>query len=246
MPSGSAGSRSGTALAQLNTLGVGVSDVTLFTMTALLIENNGNIAAASQQFMQNYANGQLSQAFADQVLGRVDVIADANDPFFTFSVATPVNNQSGNVHGFEIQGQHFFGDTGFGIAGSFTKVYGDVKFDKGADPNANVFALVGLSDSANITGIFEKYGFSTRVAYNWRGRFLSQVNRGAYRNPVYYKPFGTLDLSMNYDITPNIAVSLEAVNILSEPVRTYGRSKTQLWFAQELKPRVLVGARFRF
>ena len=47
-------------------------------------------------------------------------------------------------------------------------------------------------------------------------------------------------------VTPQIAVSIEAINVLSEPVRTYGRDERQLFFAQELKPRVLVGARYRF
>jgi len=244
--SGAAGSRSGTALAQLNTLGIPVSDVSLFTLTALLIQNNGNLAAATAQFQANYANGQLNQQFVDQVLAQTDVIADANDPLFNFSVATPINNQSGNIHGFEIQGQHFFGESGFGISGSFTKVYGDIGVDVGADPTQNVFALVGLSDSFNVTGIYDKYGISARVSYNWRDKYLSRINRGNNHNPVFFEPFGTLDVNLSYELTANIALSLEAINVLSEPVRSYSRDKDQLYFAQELKPRILFGARYRF
>ncbi len=243
---GTAGSRSGTALAELNRLGTTVSDVSLFTLTALIVQNNGNLAAASQQFQANLVNGQLSQQFVDTVLAQTDVIANATDPLFEFSVATPINNRSGNINGFEIQGQHFFGDTGFGISGSFTKVNGDVDVDVGADPSQNVFALVGLSDSFNITGIYDKYGLSARVAYNWRDKFLSGTNRGASRNPTFVDSFGTVDVNISYDVTQNIAVSLEAINVLSEPVRTYARDENQLWFAQELKPRILLGARYRF
>jgi TonB-dependent receptor len=244
--SGAAGSRSGTALAQLQSLGVTVSDVTLFTLTALLVENNGNLAAATQQFLANYANGQLNQQFVDAVLARTDVIANATDPLFTFSVSTPINNRRANIHGFELQGQYFLGDTGFGISGSFTKVYGDVKFDRGSDPTQNVFVLVGLSDNFNVTGIYEKYGLSARVAYNWRGKFLNAANRQASRNPLYFAPFGTLDVNLSYEVTPNISLSLEAINVLSEPIRTFARAKTELYFAQELHPRVLLGARFKF
>ncbi|MGF7152022.1 TonB-dependent receptor [Sphingomonas zeicaulis] len=243
---GAPGTRSGTALTQLQTLGITVSDVSLFTLTALLDENNGNLAAATAQLQANINNGVLDQAFVDQVLARRDVLADGTDPLFEFSVSTPINNRQGNIHGFEIQGQHFFGETGFGVSGSFTKVSGDVSVDVGADPTQNVFALVGLSDSFNITGIFEKYGASARVSYNWRDKYLSATNRGGSRNPVFYAPFGTLDANLSYDITENIAVSLEAINILSEPVRTYARDTKQLYFAQELKPRILVGARYRF
>ena len=105
---------------------------------------------------------------------------------------------------------------------------------------------MGLSDSYNVTGIYDKNGISARVAYNWRGKFLSQINRGDNRNPVFFAPFGTVDANISYDVTPNIAVSLEAINILSEPVRSYARDEKELYFAQELKPRVLLGARFRF
>jgi TonB-dependent receptor len=244
--SGALGSRSGTALTQLNALGITASDVNLFTLTALLVKNNGNLAAATAEFQANFSNGNLNQQFVDQVLADIDVIADGNDPLFNFSVATPINNRSANIHGFEIQGQHFFGDTGFGVSGSFTKVNGDVGIDVGADPTANVFALTGLSDSFNITGIYDKHGLSARVAYNWRDKFLAQTNRGASRNPVFFAPFGTLDINVSYDVTENIAVSFEAINVLSEPIRTYARDENQLWFAQELKPRFLLGARYRF
>ena len=245
--SGAAGTRSGIALAQLDALGITRSDVTLFTLTALLAENNGNLAAATQQFQANFTNGQLNQQFVDAVLARTDIIANGSDPLFNVSVATPINNRSANIHGFEIQGQHFFGESGFGVSGSFTKVYGDVDVDVGADPAVNVFALTGLSDSFSVTGIYDRNGLSARLSYNWRDKFLAATNRGAEnRNPVFVDAFGTFDVNISYDLTPQIAISVEAINVLSEPVRTYGRDEKQLFFAQELKPRVLVGVRYRF
>ena len=245
--SGAPGSRSGTALNEINRLGAVVSDVSLFTLTALIDEYNGDLAAASAEFQANLgANGQLNQAFVDTILAERDVIANENDPLFGFDVTTPINNREGNIHGFELQGQYFFGDTGFGVSGSFTKVYGDVDVDILSDPGTNVYALVGLADSFNVTGIYEKGPISVRVAYNWRDKFLSEVNRGGGRSPVFFEPFGTLDANIFYELTDNVALTLEAINILSEPVRSYGRDEKQLWFAQELKPRILAGARFRF
>jgi TonB-dependent receptor len=246
--SGAPGTLSGDALDLINSNGILLSDVTLFTMAALIQQNGGNEAAALAQFNANYnaATQTLSQAFVDQVLAAEDIIAGPNDPLFNFSVSTPINSETGNIHGFELQFQHFFGETGFGIAGSLTKVYGDVDVDIGADPSSNIFALVGLADSFNITGIFEKYGFSGRVAYNWRGKVLAQTNRQGSRNPVFFEPFGTLDASLSYDVTSNIAVTLEAVNLLGEDVRSYARTKPQLWFAQEQDPRFWLGARYRF
>lgn len=245
---GAPGTRSGAALAVIEDLGAVLSDVSLFTLTALIDANNGDVAAATAQFQANLnANGQLNQTFVDTTLAQYDVIANDTDPLFNFQVSTPINNRSGNVHGFEIQGQYFFGTTGFGVSGSFTKVYGDVDADVLSDPGTDVFALTGLSDSFNITGIYETGGLSARVAYNWRDKFLSAVNRGeGSRNPVFFDSFGTLDASVSYDLNEQVSFSLEAVNILSEPIRSYGRDENQLFFAQELKPRVFLGARYRF
>lgn len=244
---GAPGTRSGAALAEINALGAVLSDVSLFTFTALIDANNGDVAAARSQFQANLgANGQLNQAFVDTILAQRDVIANDTDPLFIFDVATPINNREGNIHGFELQGQYFFGDTGFGVSGSLTKVFGDVNVDVLSDPDTDVFALLGLSDSYNITAIYDAEPFTARVAYNWRGKFLSEVNRGGSRNPVFFDDFGTLDASFNWDFNDQIAFSLEAVNILSEPIRSFGRDENQLFFAQELDPRIFVGARYRF
>ncbi len=153
------------------------------------------------------------------------MIANGTDPLFNFFVTTPINNRQGNIHGFEIQGQHFFGDSGFGIAASFTKVNGDVNVDVGADPSTNVFALLGLSDTLNLTGIYEKGGLSARVAYNWRSKYLAEVNRGGSRNPVFFAPFGTVDLNVSYDINDRFAISAEAINLLSELSAAMGAAR---------------------
>jgi hypothetical protein len=246
--SGAPGTTSGIALGLINSNSILLSDVTLFTMSALLVKHNGDTAAALAEFNSNYNAGTktLNQAFVDQILGQFDILPGANDPLLSFSVATPINNRSANIHGIEIQGQHFFGNSGFGIAGSLTKVFGDVDFDRGSDPTANAFALTGLSDTANASLIFEKYGISARVSYNWRGKFLSRLNRGGNHNPVYFEPFGTLDASLSYEFMPNASITLEAQNLTSEPIRTYARSTRQLYFAQELHPRFWLGARWRF
>ncbi|WP_081987882.1 TonB-dependent receptor [Sphingomonas sp. 37zxx] len=244
--SGAPGTRSGTAASRLTAQSYDLSDVNLFTYTALLIQNNGNTAAADAIFAANFAGGGLNQSFVDRILNEVDIRADANDPLFQFSVSAPINNREGKLNGFEFAVTHFFGDTGFGVAGSYTKVNGDVRVDPFADPTVNIFALTGLGDSANLTGIYDRYGISARVAYNWRASYLTATNQGGNRNPLFTDAFGTLDVNISYDLNDTIAVTLEGINLTSEVVRTYGRTETNLVFAQELKPRFLLGARYRF
>ena len=118
--------------------------------------------------------------------------------------------------------------------------------DPYADPNVNIFALSGLGDSANLTAIYDKGGISARVSYNWRDKYLAATNQGGNRNPLFTAAFGTLDGSISYDVTKAFSVSLEAVNLTSEPFRQYARTETNLVYVQELKPRYYLGARYRF
>lgn len=244
--SGAAGTRSGDAKAQLTAIGADQTDVNLFTMTAL-IQQTGSVAAASAQFQANRGpSGDLNQAYVDQILAAYDIEPNSQDPLFNFQVAQPINNRTGKIHGFELAAQHFFGDTGFGVAGAYTMVRGDVDFDIASDPGQDQFALLGLSDTANATLIYDKNGLSARLAYNWRDRFLQATNRGGSRNPVYVEPFGQLDFNVSYDVTEKLAISLEGLNLTRESLRTYARDENQLWFGQELDRRFLLGARYRF
>lgn len=250
--SGAAGTRSGLARQMLTDVGADQTDVNLFTATALIIQNGGDVAAAQAQFQANRTPlpggglGDLNQGFVDQILSSVDIEANASDPLFNFQIAQPINTRQAKIWGFELAGAHFFGDTGFGVAAAYTFVDGDIGFDIGADPGEDQFALLGLSDTANVTLIYEKYGVSARVAWNWRDKFLAQTNRGGDRNPVFVEAFDQVDLNVSYDITEDLAVSFEAINIFKERLRTHGRDKNQLWMVQELDTRYLLGARYRF
>jgi TonB-dependent receptor len=245
--SGAAGTRSGDAKNALNGLGADVSDVNLFVMTAL-IQARGSTAAAVAEFSANYnpATRSLSDAYVQQINNALDVSGNAADPLYQFQVTRPINNRDAEIYGVEIAGQYFLGSTGFGIAAQYTLVRGDVGFNIGASPNEDQFALVGLSDTASATLIYEKHGLSARVAYNWRDKFLSGINRQDSRNPEFTAPFGQLDATISYEFTPNFAVTLEGINLTEESVRTYARDEKQLWYAQELDRRFLLGARFRF
>jgi len=245
--SGAPGTRSGAARQLLTDIGADQTDVNLFTATALIIQNGGSVPAATAQFQANrIAGGDLNQAFVDQILASIDIEANATDPLFNFQVAQPINNQEAKIWGFELAGAYFLGDTGFGVAAAYTYVDGDVGFDVGANPGEDQFALLGLSDTANITLIYEKYGISARLAWNWRDKYLVRTNRGGPRNPVFVAPFDQIDVNISYDVNENISVSFEGINILGEHLRTYARDKNELYYAQELDARYLVGVRYKF
>jgi TonB-dependent receptor len=241
-----AGPRAQTAMKYLRDNGFNADDSALFTLMAM-IDNPGQFTDASGTVWtggaQNY-NGTNAQhvAFAT----RYDLLPNANDPLTTFGVSRPVNNKEAGIHGWEFGGQYFFGDTGFGVLANYTVVRGDVGYDNASDPDENQFALLGLSDSANAVLMYEKYGFTVRLAYNWRDEFLSNINIGQWRNPIYVEEYDQIDLSVGYDFSDHLSLSFEGLNLTEEDIRWHGRSDKQVWFVEDQGARYALGARYKF
>mgnify|MGYP002775325387 CR=1 FL=1 len=252
--SGAPGSRSGIAKGLLGSINQSTTDVNLFTMTALYdhyLQTGSNSATAQNQAKSDYqahldGSGNLTQSYVDQVLQAYDLVADANDPLFVFETNIPVNNKTANIHGVELAFQHFFADTGFGVSGSLTTVNGDIGFDNGAAPGTQQFPLLGLSNTYNVTAIYDKGAWSGRISYNWRDKFISATNIGAQGDPGYTEAFGTIDAALNYQVTPAIQLTFEGLNLNKAHLRQYGRDTTNLYFAQELDSRYQIGLRYKF
>jgi TonB-dependent receptor len=246
--SGAPGSRSGNALDVIDTLGVDQSEAHLFTLVALIDANGGDVGAAQAEFEANLdpVTNTLPQSYVDDILTQYDVVGDANDPEMIFSVTQPINDREADVWGYEFAVQHFFGDSGFGFAANYTVVEGDVEADPGQDPNENVFNLVGLSDTANVTLIYENYGWSARLAYNWRDKFLNAANVSGSRDPQYTDAFGQLDMAVTWDMNDNLQFSFEGINLTGENTVQYRRRENMIVWAYELEPRYTFGARYRF
>jgi len=244
--SGAPGTRSGDALTAINNLGVDQSPANLFTMVALIDKNGKNVAAAQAEFQSNLSGGSLPHTYVDAILGQYDVLPNSSDPLMQFRVTQPVNTDEGTIDGWEFAFQHFFGGSGFGVAGSYTLVNGSVDADPQQDPNENQFALVGLSDSANFTAMFEKFGLSARLAYNWRDDFLNATNQGGWRSPRFTEAYGQIDLSVSYDITDHLQVQFDGINLTGEDHREYLRKPGLTIWAYELAPRYSIGARYKF
>ena len=242
---GVAGSRSGNALGVIDSLGVDRSEAHLFTMVAL-IDELGTTEAAQAEFESHLVNGVLPQTYVDEILAAHDVVGDANDPEMQFRVSQPINDQEANIWGWEFAAQHFFGDSGFGLAGSYTIVNGDIEADPGQDPNENQFALVGLSDTANVTAMYENYGFSARLSYNWRDDFLNGTNQGGSRSGQFTEAFGQVDMTVSYDFNESLQVTVEGINLTGEDHRQYRRLDGMTVWAYELAPRYAIGARYKF
>jgi TonB-dependent receptor len=250
------GPRAQAALAALQNGGFSTDDSALFTMMAMMVYadedpfwydvNSDEVRQANEIFVggaENYdASNNQHVAFATQY----DLIPVEEDPSYVFSVQKPINNKEANIHGWELGGQYFFGDTGFGVLANYTIVEGDVEFEDTAPVGTTQFALVGLSDSANLVLMYENYGFTVRAAYNWREEFLTNANFGNQNNPIYVEEYDQIDLSIGYDLNKQLAISFEAINLTEEDVRWHARSKKQVWRLEDQGARYSLGARYKF
>lgn len=126
--------------------------------------------------------------------------------------------------------------SGFGIVANYTlqdfsggsvvdttsgrglNVLGDVSIPRG---------LLDFSENAyNLTAYYEKYGISARARYTWREGFRTQDFGGGantsgsstFSFPVYTLDRGQLNASLNYAVTENFSVGIEAVNLTEEEI----------------------------
>jgi TonB-dependent receptor len=173
------------------------------------------------------------------------ITGQPTDPLMTAQITTYANTNTAGLNGIELNLQHMFGNTGFGVIANYTKVTSGLKYDNNS--TADQFALVGMSDSANLTGIYENATWSARVAYNWRDKFLaSTVDATGSPGPQYVAAYGQIDFSVNYKVTPQLSVQLEGINIGDSIKRVYSRTEAMTQSVNVTSPRYMIGARYKF
>jgi TonB-dependent receptor len=225
------------AQAFLAAQGLAIDDTTLFIATAL------------QRFAtldRPAFDAALSDLQGTESLYSID--GNASDPLYQFNMNVPLNQEVAKIDGFEIGGQYFFGESGFGVLANYTIVNGGdaTEFDDAGATTTNQFALLGLSDTANAVLMFEKFGFTARLAWNWRDEFLLAANQGNSRNPRYVEEYQQFDLSLGFDVSDNISVSFDAINLTGEDIRWHGRSDNMMIRLEDQSARYAVGARYKF
>ena len=176
----------------------------------------------------------------------VDIRSVAGDPGVTNITSMPTNSKDAVLNGWEFAGQYFFGDSGFGIQANYTIVNGSISYNVNAEPgSATQFALTGLSDSANVIGIYEKDQWQARIAYNWRDKFLNSPNVGG-GEPEFTDDYGQVDFNLGYKVTEDLTVALEGTNVLGTDKKAFGRTANQVRYIDVLEPRYSLSARYNF
>ena len=172
------------------------------------------------------------------------IAGQPGDPVANFNITTQANQQSAKLNGLEFVVQHMFGSSGFGAMANFTYVNSGLKYDN--NKRGEQFALLGLSNSANLVGFYENDKLNVRVAYNWRDKFLSGLFDGAGPNPAYTEAYGQVDINVGYNLTSNLSVQAEVINLNDGIQRIHGRTKEMVYYVTQTGPRYMLGARYKF
>ena len=173
------------------------------------------------------------------------ISGQGGDPIMSFAIATPTNGRSSRLSGVELNWQHLFGNTGFGFSANYTYVDSGLKYKNGV--LGDQFALIGLSDTANLVAFYENEQFEARLAYNWRGEFLTAVRDAANSlNPTYTEPYSQVDLTLGYKWNDKLSFQFEAINLTDSIVRLHERTKNELVGVYQTGPRCMLGARYKF
>jgi TonB-dependent receptor len=187
--------------------------------------------------------------------GSPETITGVTDPAtgqdVIYEMRRPRNLDTKKVSGVEVGGQHIFGESGFGVIANATFVFADPEYDfdtpLGEVPQAD--AVVGVSDSANLVGFYENGPFQIRIAYNWRDSFVRGFQyyyTSTSNEPVVVEDYAQVDISMSYDLTDNVSVFLEGINVTEEGSRVHGREKNHMFYTGEGVGRYALGVRASF
>ncbi|KQV56471.1 TonB-dependent receptor [Pelomonas sp. Root1217] len=173
----------------------------------------GNLLSATF-FVKDISNFVVAKALANQKVGLVDPLTKVDN----WTVQSFENAGGGRIRGVELQANHGFGN-GFGVIGNYTFTEGNAPASSYIDQLA-VFTQAS-KHNLNLVGYYESASYFGRLAYNWRSKYMIREGAYWYGNRMH-DAYGTLDLSLGWNINKWLKLSFDAVNLTKEDDVQYG------------------------
>lgn len=156
---------------------------------------------------------------------------------------TPDNGETGSLYGFEITAQGRFtflpgALSNFGVNANYTLIRSDFTLPDGRDVRIPRQA----NNLANAALYYDDGRFSSRLAFNYKGAFIEEYGATADLDS-YYGDYASLDLTVNYDITPSLTVFGEANNLLNSKLHYYLGGEDRPLQVEYYGPRFLLGVK---
>ncbi len=156
-----------------------------------------------------------------------------DNSFHQYTISSPVNT-TGQLSGVELQVQQPIA-YGFGFQANGT--YVDAHDGSGGP-------LVGTSKfTYNVVGYYDKGPLNVRLAYTYRSHYFVGLDRASFENQSNY---GTLDGSANFAVTPNITLTVDALNMTNAKLKYYAANTDQPRAVYANGTQVFFGVRAKF
>jgi TonB-dependent receptor len=142
---------------------------------------------------------------------------------FPFLLTQPVNLNAATIKGAEFTFNYQFHQLpapfdGLGTAFNYTYVTSSTSVN--GTSSTGKFAVPGIGNSSNVSLYYQKGPIQTRLAYNWRAKYLSTI-AGDQSQPTTVKPYGEVDFSASYKINPHVSVFVNATNLFNQTIFRY-------------------------
>uniref|UniRef100_UPI0035626E71 TonB-dependent receptor domain-containing protein n=1 Tax=Salegentibacter sp. TaxID=1903072 RepID=UPI0035626E71 len=149
------------------------------------------------------------------------------DPEFEgFEAEQPVNGNNALLAGFEINWQQQLDflpgfAKNFGIFANYTYTWSEAEVLGETSEETRTVTLPGQSKSSGNAALsYQKGGFNGRISANYAGAFVDEL-RDDSGNDRYYDERLQVDISASQQITKNLSVFAEGMNLTNAPLRYY-------------------------
>ena len=97
---------------------------------------------------------------------------------------------------------------------------------------------------------YDKDGFQARLAANWQDTYLDhfgQIQNGSQfgSEPTFVNSSWNIDFSTSYDVTDQVTVYFEAMNLTDATYSTHGRYSNQLLDVVDYGRKLMAGVHFK-
>ncbi|MDX1617978.1 MAG: TonB-dependent receptor [Balneolaceae bacterium] len=146
-------------------------------------------------------------------------------PYVGYEATQPINGEDADLAGFEValQNQLTFLPgfaSGFGIYANYTYTWSEARLLTEGGAFRTVQLPGQAQNMANLAISYQRSGFNGRVSLNYSGSFIEEIRetRSADR---YYDKHTQIDISLSQQVTDEIQIFADVINLTNEPLRFY-------------------------
>lgn len=179
-----------------------------------------NIDATLEYYFQNNGYAQVALFHRDIDGYQQSFTQDETIDGQVYRVSRPQNSGKGTLRGAEFGVQKFFDFlpgawSGLGAQANYTWIDGEneTRTTFGGDTFTTT-PLVGVAkQSWNVALLYEKGGVTARLAATRRGEYVDLIAEAPYGQDRVVKATTFVDLSVGYELTDNVALQFDAINL---------------------------------